>query len=170
VKSSNYFNDVQFILKSDFRIKLFLFFTGFIGVCPSCNAQSNLPCDTSLWHNIYKSKRLIVKEECKIVKGIIVSKKNELDGDVHIKLKLDSGQNIILAKKNYSELDSCIIIEPICVNRVIQPGAFKSCNGYINQIVIPGIGQHVSVTGSLVIDTKHEWMEIHPITKITLLE
>src|SRR6266566_811563 len=131
------------LFKSNFPIKLFLFFVCFIGVCPSCNAQSNLPCDTSLWNKIYKSGRLVVKEECKTVKGIIVSKKNEPDGDIHIKLKLDPGQNIILTKTNYSELDSCIIIEPICVNKVFQPGAIRSCNGYINQIVIPVIGQHV---------------------------
>lgn len=131
--------------------------------------QKQVPCDTSLWQRVYHANRLIVKEECKTVTGTIFSEKKEPDGDIHIKLRLDAGQGELLNEKNIKKEDSCLVIEPICVGTVTQPGAIGTCNNYVNQIEIPKIGQHVRVTGSYVLDTKHGWLEIHPITKIEVI-
>lgn len=131
--------------------------------------QKQYPCDSTLWQYIYHSERLIVKEECKTVTGYIVSKKKEPDGDVHIKLRLDPGQNNLLNDRNIMKEDSCLVIEPICAGMVTQPDAIGGCKGYINQLIIPTKGEHVRVTGSYVLDTKHGWFEIHPITKIEII-
>jgi len=45
-----------------------------------------------------------------------------------------------------------------------------TCDGYINKIQIPQLGEHVKVTGSLVIDGHNGWVEIHPITKIEIIK
>lgn len=129
-----------------------------------------IPCDTTLWEHVYHAKRLVVIESCKSVTGVIISKKKEKDGDFHIRLRLDAGQEHLLNNKNYRNQDSCLILEPICVNEVTQENAKAACTGFINQVVIPKKGQHVRVTGAYVLDAKHGWTEIHPITKIEILK
>ena len=62
--------------------------------------SENIPCDASLWQHVYHSYRLEVKEECKVVTGTIDFLRKEADGDYHIRLKLDSGQNNLLNEKN----------------------------------------------------------------------
>lgn len=136
----------------------------------SQNLVEELKCDTSLWQYVYHKNRLVLKEECKTVIGIIVSKKKEKDGDYHFKLKLDEGQEKLLNEKNLIKQDSCLVIEPICVNKVTQANAMDACKGFLNNVVIPNKGQHVKITGSYVLDSKHGWMEIHPVTKIELLK
>jgi hypothetical protein len=132
-------------------------------------SQKQYPCDTSLWQHVYHKQRLEVKQECKTVTGYIFSKKKEPDGDIHIKLRLDAGQGDLLNNKNIEKEDSCLVIEPICAGRATQPDAIGSCKDYVNQIEIPKKGQHVRITGSYVLDTKHGWLEIHPITKIEVI-
>ena len=129
-----------------------------------------IPCDTILWEHVYHAKRLVVIERCKTVTGVIFSKKKEKDGDIHIRLRLDKGQGKLLNEKNVQQQDSCLVIEPICVNEATQADAKDACVGFVNNVVIPKQGQHVSVTGTYVLDTKHGWAEIHPITKIEVLE
>ena len=128
------------------------------------------PCDTILWEHVYHSKRLVVIERCETVTGIIYSKKKEKDGDIHIRLRLDKGQEKLLNEKNFQQQDSCLVIEPICVNEVFQADAKDACVGFVNHIIIPKKGQHVRLTGTYIIDTQHGWKEIHPITKIEVLE
>lgn len=79
---------------SRFVISSTFLFIGF-----SHAAQNVFPCDTSLWQNIYQSQRLVVKEECVSIQGVIVSKRKEPDGDVHIRLKLDPGKTLFFQKK-----------------------------------------------------------------------
>ena len=136
----------------------------------SQNYYKTLNCDTSLWQHVYHKKRLLLKEQCKTVTGIVISKKKEKDGDFHIKLKLDKGQENLLNTKNLNNQDSCLVIEPICVNKVTQADALDFCEWCINHIFIPNKGQHVKVTGSYVLDSKHGWMEIHPVTEILFLK
>lgn len=129
-----------------------------------------IPCDTTLWEHVYHAKRLVVIERCKTVTGIIYSRKKEKDGDIHIRLRLDKGQEKLLNEKNNQIQDSCLVIEPICVNEVTQSDAKDACIGFVNQVVIPKKGQHVKVTGTYVLDSQHGWTEIHPITKIDIIE
>lgn len=128
-------------------------------------AQS-LPCDTNLWQHIYKSARLRVLEECKAVTGIVIWVHPEPDGDYHIRLKLDTGQESLLNTRNIEKQYGCLVLEIICARKVIQKDAASSCAGFINNVQIPQKGEHIKVIGSYVLDIEHGWNELHPVTSI----
>jgi len=128
--------------------------------------SGNTNCDSKLWEHVYHKYRLDVIEECKTVTGTIEKIKPEEDGDLHILLKLDKGQDGLLAEGNYKIQHGDLVIEPICVAQAIQKDAIGPCSDYINNVKIPYIGDHVRVTGSFVFDKEHGWNEIHPITSI----
>lgn len=97
------------------------------------------------------------------------SSSNE-DGDQHMLLKLDNGQEELLTKKNIKKKQGYLVFEAVCANKTTLGKVGNTCNGYINKIQIPKLGGHVSVTGSLVNDTHNGWNEIHPITKIEIIK
>jgi hypothetical protein len=130
--------------------------------------SNQVTCDDTLWNHVYHSYRLQVIEKCKTVTGIILKVKQEKDGDSHILLELDPGQENLLNNKNYKKQKGCLVLEPVCISQATQEDSRSSCTGYINNVYIPQIGEHVQVTGSWVTDTHHGWNEIHPVTKITV--
>ncbi len=137
------------------------------------NVQDNntaIDCDTSLWKYVYNRERLQVTDICKTVTGVIEESSADEDGDQHMLLKLDNGQEGLLTKKNTKKKQGDLVIEAVCANKVTLAKVGNTCNGYINKIQIPKLGEHVKVTGSLVIDTHNGWPEIHPITKIEILK
>lgn len=134
------------------------------------NANTAVNCDTSLWKYVYNRKRLQVTNECISANGVIVESSSNDDGDHHMLLKLDAGQEDLLTKVNIKKKQGNLVIEAVCANKVTLGKVGNICNGYINKIQIPTIGAHVKVTGSLVIDTHNGWAEIHPITKIEILK
>lgn len=154
---------------------LFTFF-GIVISLSSCGQSSHfdkpneIVCDDTLWNHVYHKYRLQVIEKCKTVHGVIVKEKNEKDGDIHILLKLDAGQDNLLNEMNYKQQKGCLVIEPICEHDVSQLDAIGACEGYVNKVYIPHVGEHVEVTGSYVNDTQHGWNEIHPITKVTIIK
>jgi hypothetical protein len=123
-------------------------------------------CDTALWNYVYNPERLQVIDRCKTVTGTIEESHVEEDGDQHILLKLDSGQEGLLVKKNKTKKQGYLVIEAVCVNKVRLKKVGTICKGYINHIQLPKLGDHVRITGSLVNDTHNGWNEIHPIMKI----
>ena len=125
-----------------------------------------IDCDDSLWNHVYHSYRLEVIEKCKRVTGTIIATRFEADVDVHILLKLDKGQENLLNEMNYESQDSCLVVEPICCSVVTQTSAKGICTGYVNDVYLPKVGEHVEVIGTFVLDTKHSWNEIHPVTRI----
>ncbi|HYK55676.1 MAG TPA: hypothetical protein VEV15_04295, partial [Flavisolibacter sp.] len=111
-------------------------------------------------------ERLQVIDRCKTVTGTIEESHVEEDGDQHMLLKLDSGQEGLLVKKNKTKKQGYLVIEAVCVNKVRLKKVGAICKGYINHIQLPKPGDHVRVTGSLINDTHNGWNEIHPIMKI----
>jgi hypothetical protein len=113
-------------------------------------------CDDSLWDHVYNPQRLIVKEQCVAITGTIVDATNkkeadgvrhEADGDTHGWLSLDPQFKTMLNAKA-----AC-------------PSTFH------NPVEIPPVGSHVRVIGTYVQDTNHaQWMEIHPVTSITVIQ
>lgn len=132
------------------------------------SAQSNqqAPCDESKWKHVYNSSRLEVKSSCVTVTGTIEVERKEKDGDEHILLRLDAGQENLINEKNISKQHGCLVLEPICVGKVSQKDAIDDCSNYLNDVSIPSKGSHVTVTGTYVLDKHHGWMEIHPVTSI----
>lgn len=134
------------------------------------DSSTIINCDTSLWKYVYNPERLDVVDKCKTVTGIIEESSADEDGDQHMLLKLDNGQDGLLTKKNIKKKQGDLVIEAVCANKTTLAKVGNTCNGYINHILLPKVGDHVKVTGSLVIDSHNGWEEIHPITKIEVIK
>lgn len=132
--------------------------------------KTTVDCDTSLWKYVYNRERLEVTDICKIVTGVIDESSADDDGDQHMLLKLDNGQENLLTKRNIKKKQGDLVIEAVCANKTTLEKVGNTCNGYINHIQLPKVGDHVRVTGSLVIDSHNGWGEIHPITKIEVIK
>ena len=127
-------------------------------------------CDSALWEHVWDSSRLEVIDKCKEVTGTIEELSAQDDGDAHMLLKLDAGQENLLKPKNITKKEGDLVIEVICANEITKKKAKEPCEGYLNQIKLPETGQHVKVTGSYVIDSNNGWAEIHPVTKIEVIK
>lgn len=132
------------------------------------NEVNSTPCDQDLWHHIYNPDRLKIISCSLTATGIVEFVRQEKDGDKHILLRLDPGQEKLLNEKNYTSQHGDLVIEPIYVDRVTQTDAINESIGYINKLTMPRIGDHISVTGTHVLDRQHGWNEIHPVSNITI--
>jgi len=162
--------------------RFFFFFTSllvfaFIGCSDSCKKSSdnqtasvNNSCDTSLWKYIYHRNRLQMIKPCFSAIGTIEVIRKEKDGDYHILLKLDAGQDSLLNEKNIEKQKGDLVLEPICVNKVTQEDAIDACKNCPLTVQVPPVHSHVKVTGSYIKDNQHGWMEIHPVTKIEIVQ
>ena len=128
-------------------------------------------CDTTLWNRVYNPERLEVYDPCVTVTGVIKERHADDDGDEHMLLRLDKEFKDYVNKRNETKKDGCLVIEAVCVNKVNRKKVGNVCDGYVNNVFLPNVGDHVKVTGSYVKDTGNEnnWMEIHPITKIEII-
>jgi len=136
-------------------------------------------CDDSLWNHVYHAHRLIVKQPCIAVTGTIVDAtsgrepdgvRHEADGDTHGWLKVDSGFEDLLNAGNMNNEGGNLVFEIVCKFPGSQADAVQACSNYKASIVIPPVGSHVQIVGTYVRDTNHaQWMEIHPVTSITVL-
>ena len=123
-------------------------------------------CDPDVWKYVYDPTRLEVVDKCMTATGVIEESSADDDGDQHILLKLDAGQETLLKKKNMKEKNGYLVIEAVCMNNITNPKVGGACKGYVNHVQLPKLGDHVKVTGSYVIDSHNGWGEIHPISKI----
>ena len=123
-------------------------------------------CDAGIWKHVYNPGRLKVINNCITVTGVITESHAEEDGDQHLLLKPDKGQENLLNKKNIKSKKGNLVIEAVCINNITETKVGDACKGYVNHIKLPAVGNHVSVTGTLVLDSHNGWNEIHPISKI----
>jgi Bacterial SH3 domain len=136
-------------------------------------------CDDTLWSHVYHAHRLIVKQPCLAVTGTIVDATNgkepdgvrhEADGDTHGWLKVDPGFEDLLNPGNLSNEGGNLVFEVVCKFHVTQADAITACTNFTSSINIPPVGSHVQIVGTYVRDTNHaQWMELHPVTSITVI-
>jgi uncharacterized protein YgiM (DUF1202 family) len=137
-------------------------------------------CDEKLWNHVYNPHRLIVKQRCIAVTGTIVDASNgkssdgvrhEQDADTHGWLKVDSEFESLLNPGNMSNEGGNLVFEIVCkYTPPKQADAKPACASYSSPIKIPAVGSHVRIVGAYVRDTNHaQWMEIHPVTKIEVI-
>ena len=108
---------------------------------PHCRSGSPLA-------GVYHPERLKVKSRCRVAVGTVENVKPELyDGDIHIELRLDRGQEGLLSAGN-ERVGGTLIVEIIPWDRA--------------RVLVPEIGEHIQVVGPWVDDTAHGWTEIHP--------
>jgi hypothetical protein len=136
---------------------------------PSDNITAS--CDISLQKNVYKPQRLILKEKCITITGIIQDKKREKDGDWHLQIKLDPQFEHLLNEVNIRRQRGALVAEPICQSRITQRSVGISCEGFNGHLFpIPKRNTRVKITGDYVLDTEHGWMEIHPVSNIEIIQ
>jgi hypothetical protein len=121
-----------------------------------------------------------VQKKCITVTGIIVDAthgrrrdgvRKEADGDTHGWIKLDPEFENLLSEGNMSNEDGNLVFEVVCEFPVKQLDAIAACDAYNNAVQLPPVGSHVRLTGSYVQDNNHaQWMEIHPVTSITVIQ
>ena len=136
-------------------------------------------CGDSLWQHVYHPSRLLVLQDCVTVTGTIVDAtanlshhqadgvRHEPDGDTHGWLKVDPAFVNLINAGNTSNEDGNLVFEIVCHYTVSQADAKPSCRGFTDHTVIPPIGSHVAIAGTLVKETNHaHWNEIHPVSRI----
>jgi hypothetical protein len=126
-------------------------------------------CDPSLWRAIYDPSRLHVVAACKTVTGTVDSVRSEPDGDVHVLLRLPVSRSGLLNERNISDTHGDLVAEIICVGPSTQADAESACAGHVNHVAVPSPGQRVRISGTYVLDAVHGWMEIHPVSRLSVL-
>jgi hypothetical protein len=97
---------------------------------------------------VYHPERLKMKSRCRVAVGTVEQVKfEEYDGDVHIELRLDRGQEKLLASGN-ERVGGTLVVEIIPWDR--------------GRVPVPALGDRIQVVGPWVDDTAHGWNEIHP--------
>jgi hypothetical protein len=127
-------------------------------------------CDRGLWWHIYHPYRLHVISACKTVTGTVEGVQQEPDGDLHILLRPDPAYAGLINGANTEFENGDLVLEEICVGVITQADAVAACRNFAPPSV-SGVsaGDHVKVTGSYVLDADHGWMEIHPVSQISVI-
>ena len=126
-------------------------------------------CTEGWWKHVVSPGHLVVYEPCLTVRGTVLYKDHGLDGDIDIVIRLDAAfTDLPNVHQVGHHAQGTLVLEMICrspVWRIAQP----ACWGCRNRMPIPDVGDHIEVDGSYVLDKRHGWMEIHPVTRITVL-
>ena len=125
-------------------------------------------CDAELWSHVYEKDRLHVIEDCVAVEGRVLSIHYNSDGDVHI--GLEPQDKSVLNLINVIHAHRELIVEVICDHPPTKESAKQACKNFRSKVTIPKIGERIRVSGSYVTDRELGWREIHPVTKIEVLQ
>jgi hypothetical protein len=123
----------------------------------------------SISSHVYNSYRLNIVKSCISASGTVDNVLQEADGDYHVRLALDSQYINLTNSANDQYQYGDLVVEIICALPITQSDAVSACQGYTNNITIPSINDHITVTGPYVLDTNHyNWAEIHPVYSLTI--
>jgi hypothetical protein len=126
-------------------------------------------CDASLWNYVYDPSRLRVIDACRTVTGTITDQHANEDGDIDVRLEVDPEFKNLLNAGNISNLSGHLQTEAICQAPIADAAAARTCQGFRGSVSVPPNGTRVRVTGTYVLDLHHGWMEIHPISVLTVI-
>jgi hypothetical protein len=126
-------------------------------------------CDPALWRHVYHAYRLHVISACRTVTGTVEDVRQEPDGDTHILLKPDPQYAGLVNAGNIELEHGDLVLEPVCAGYVSQADAVTACHGFTSGVRSVSAGDRIRVTGSYVLDADHGWMEIHPVSRITVI-
>ncbi len=132
----------------------------------SNNSQCSDP--DSISSHVYNPYRLQIIKSCITASGVVDNVLQEADGDYHVRLALDSQYSNLTNAGNQHQYGD-LVVEIICALPIPQSDAVSACQNYTNNITIPSINDHITVTGPYVLDTNHyNWAEIHPVYTLTI--
>jgi hypothetical protein len=119
--------------------------------------------------NVHDPSRFQVVTPCVTVSGKVQNVHTDPDGDVHFELLPDDPFVGLLNDMNKSQRRGGLVVkivpadQPGCTRgQPIRPDRpdYGSCTGA--DVLTPGYGAHVAVTGPYVLNRIRGWMEIHP--------
>ena len=146
-------------------IGLFLYYPVFL----KAGSSNGFNCSRA---HIYLPTRLDFKG-CKTVTGTVQRVKVELDGDTHVRLKLDKQFSPLLTPQNYKKQGGNLVIEDTCRGTpkdIIELPARLSCYHYRSKFPNPIVGKRYEITGNYVIDDWHgSWAELHGLAELKQL-
>jgi len=123
----------------------------------------------SISSHVYHPYRLNTIKSCITASGVVDNVLQEADGDYHIRLALDSQYSNLTNSANDQYQYSDLVVEIICALPITQSDAVSACQNYTNNITVPSINDHITVTGPYVLDTNHyNWAEIHPVYTLAI--
>src|SRR6478735_926014 len=85
-------------------------------------------CDPALWDRVYNKERLEVTNPCITATGTIAELDQNKDGDTHMLLKLDAGQEGLLNKKNEKKKEGNLVVEVVCSAPGSDEKVANTCN------------------------------------------
>jgi hypothetical protein len=138
---------------------------------PGASSSSSSTCSdpASISSHIYNAYRLQIVKSCTTASGTVDNVIEEADGDVHLRTNLDQAYTNLTNSANDQYQYSDLVVEIICVSPPSQTDAIPACQHYTNQIPVPSVGQHITITGPYVLDTDHyNWAEIHPVYTLVI--
>jgi len=136
---------------------------------PTCTSTVQCTDPGGINGHVYHPARLTLVNSCITASGIVDRVLAENDGDLHVRLTLDSAYSNLTNNANNQYQYGDLVVEIICVGPVTQADAVSACQNYTNNILIPRQGQHITVTGPYVLDTVHNnWAEIHPVYSLKI--
>jgi hypothetical protein len=123
----------------------------------------------SIANHVYNPNRLTIIKSCITASGIVENVFSEADGDYHVRLALDSQYINLTNSANDQYQYGDLVVEIICALPITQSDAISACQNYTNNITIPNVNDHITVTGPYVLDSEHSnWAEIHPAYTLTI--
>jgi hypothetical protein len=123
----------------------------------------------SISSHVYNPYRLTIVQSCIVASGVVENVFDEADGDYHVRLALDSQYSNLINSANDQYQYGDLVVEIICALPITQSDAVSACQYYTNNIAIPSVNDHITVTGPYVLDTNHSnWAEIHPVYTLTI--
>src|SRR6266581_915176 len=118
---------------------------------------------------LFSHRFLNVITSCITASGVVENVIPEADGDYHVRLALDTQYSNLTNSANDQYQYGDLVVEIICAQPITQSDAVSACQNYTNNITIPSVNDHITVTGPYVLDTDHyDWAEIHPVYTLTL--
>jgi len=131
-------------------------------------------CDDLLWNHVIGKERKKVVARCITVSGIIIQVRPQRSLSYSVGLNPDPKFVNLITPANLKYRGGHLVLRVYRPNSVIQSETssyFCSMCGKSHQnIIIPPLGTHVSVTGSYVLDPGHGWWaEINPVTTISAI-
>jgi hypothetical protein len=122
----------------------------------------------TLWQHVYHPDRLEVHDACRTVTGTVRHIRREPDGDLHVQVELDAGQENLLNDANVLQQHGFLVVEFICEAPVRQADAMSACANW-SYPERADHGAHMALTGAYVLDREHGWMELHPVSDVASL-
>ncbi|MFA5995317.1 MAG: hypothetical protein WCW27_06720 [Patescibacteria group bacterium] len=108
-------------------------------------------------------KRLTVLQPCVTAKGTVMNVRIRNDDNAYIFIQLDTADQYLLNDVNKQQQFGYIIAELVCYQNN------SACSTATRKQVLPTVGQHISLTGRLVLDKKTGWNKISPLTNWSTL-